>query len=98
MIIKDLLDMAFSAIMNHKLRSFLTLIGIIAGVASIIGVMTGISVIQKTIEGELSVLGSTVFQVQKWAAAGPTTEAERRKIMRRRPTTVEHANAIREKV
>jgi putative ABC transport system permease protein len=98
MIIKDLLDMAFSAIMNHKLRSFLTLIGIIAGVASIIGVMTGISVIQKTIEGELSVLGSTVFQVQKWAAAGPTTEAERRKIMRRRPTTIAHANAIREKV
>jgi len=98
MILRELFEMAISAIMSHKLRSFLTLIGIIAGVASIIGVMTGISVIQATIEGELSVLGSTVFQVQKWAAAGPTTEAERRKIMRRRPTTIEHANAIRDKV
>lgn len=90
--------MAVSAIMNHKLRSFLTLVGIIAGVASIIGVMTGISVIQSTIEQELSVLGTTVFQVQKWGDMGPSTEAERLKIMRRRPTTVEHAKAIREKV
>jgi putative ABC transport system permease protein len=90
--------MAVSAIMSHKLRSFLTLVGIIAGVASIIGVMTGISVIQNTIEGEMSVLGSTVFQVQKWAAGGPISEEERLKIMRRRPTTVEHANAIRQKV
>ena len=48
--------MANTAIMSHKLRSFLTLIGIIAGVASIIAVMTGISVIQNTIENELLTL------------------------------------------
>ena len=90
--------MAHTAIMSHKLRSFLTLIGIIAGVASIIAVMTGISVIQTTIENELSVLGTTTFQVQKWAAGGPISEEEARKIARRRPTTVEHADAIREKV
>jgi putative ABC transport system permease protein len=93
----ELFAMAFTAITSHKLRSSLTLVGIIAGVASIIGVMTGISVIQNTIEKELSVLGSTVFQVQKWGA-GPTTQEERRKINQRRPTTEAHANAIREKV
>lgn len=98
MILSELFRMALAAIMSHKLRSFLTLVGIIAGVASIIGVMTGISVIQTTIESELSVLGSTVFQVQKWAAAGPTSEAERIKISKRRPTTVENADAIREHV
>jgi len=90
--------MANTAIMSHKLRSFLTLIGIIAGVASIIAVMTGISVIQSTIENELTILGTTTFQVQKWAAGGPLSEEEARKIMRRRPLTVEHANAIRDKV
>jgi len=90
--------MAVAAMTAHKLRSFLTLIGIIAGVASIIAVMTGISVIQSTIEKELSVLGTQTFQVQKWASGGPMSEEEWRKIMLRRPTTVEHANAIREKV
>jgi len=89
--------MSIAAIMSHKLRSFLTLIGIIAGVASIIAVMTGISVIQTTMERELSVLGSQTFQVQKWAT-GPISQEEMRKIMQRRPTTVEHANAIRERV
>ncbi|MBN2366262.1 MAG: peptide ABC transporter permease, partial [Calditrichaeota bacterium] len=94
----EAVKMASAAITRHKLRSFLTLIGIIAGVASIIAVMTGISVIRTSIERELSVLGSSTFQVQKWAAGGPISEEEARKIMRRRPLTVEHANAIREKV
>jgi putative ABC transport system permease protein len=90
--------MAVSALTSHKLRSFLTLVGIIAGVASIIGVMTGISVIQNTIESELSVLGTTTFQVQKWAASGPISEAERLMIMKRKPVTVENADAIRNNV
>lgn len=90
--------MAVTAIRTNKLRSFLTLIGIIAGVSSIIAVMTGISVIQNTIEKELSVLGTRTFQVQKWAAAGPISEEEMRKIRNRPPVTVEHANAIRERV
>jgi putative ABC transport system permease protein len=96
--ISEAFKMAITAITSHKLRSMLTLIGIIAGVASIIGVMTGISVIQNTMEAEMSVLGSQVFQVQKWAAGGPLSEEERRKIQKRRPTTTEHADAIREKV
>ncbi len=98
MYILEALKMAITAIMSHKSRSFLTLIGIIAGVASIIAVMTGISVIQTTIEKEMSVLGTRTFQVQKQAAAGPVSQEEMQKIMRRRPTTVEHANAIRDRV
>lgn len=98
MYILEAFKMAIKAIMSHKLRSFLTLIGIIAGIASIIAVMTGISVIQTTIEKEISVLGTQTFQVQKWAAGGPISQEEMRKIMRRRPTTVEHTNAIRDRV
>lgn len=90
--------MALGALRANKLRSFLTLVGIVAGVASIIAIMTGISVIQNTMEQEMSVLGSTTFQVQKWAAGGPISEEERRKIMKRRPVTVANADAIRERV
>ena len=95
--VNEVFNMALTAIWAHKLRSFLTLVGIIAGVSSIIGVMTGISVIQNTMEKEMSVLGSTVFQVQKWLA-GPSSRAERIKAAKRRPTTVAHADAIRENV
>lgn len=97
MMFKEIFHMAMNSIWANKLRSFLTLIGIIAGVASIIGVMTGISVIQKTMEKEMSVLGATVFQVQK-QLNGPASRAEWLRSLKRPATTVENANAIREKV
>ena len=90
--------MAVSAITSHKLRSSLTLVGIIAGVASIIAVMTGISVIQSTMEKEISVLGQTTFQVQKWPAGNFGNDVDWRKIQQRKPVTVANADAIREKV
>ncbi|HEX5131696.1 MAG TPA: ABC transporter permease, partial [Candidatus Krumholzibacteria bacterium] len=94
----DLIAMSLSSIVASKLRSVLTLVGIVAGVASIIAVMTAIAVVQSTMEKEMSVLGTQVFQVQKWPAGGFHSAAERRKAMRRPPLTVENANAIREQV
>jgi len=87
--------MSISSILANKLRSLLTLVGIVAGVASIIAVMTAISLVQATLEHEMSVLGSQTFQVQKWPAGGFTTEAERRRALRRPPLTLANADAIR---
>jgi putative ABC transport system permease protein len=94
----DTLFMSAGAIVANKLRSALTLVGIVAGVASIIAVMTGLSVVQGTLEREMSVLGTQVFQVQKWPAGGFASDAERRRAMRRPPITVANADAIREHV
>src|SRR2546427_5431861 len=90
--------MSMGAIVSNKLRSTLTLVGIVAGVASIIAVMTAISVVQGTLEREMSVLGAQTFQVQKWPAGGFHSDAERRKAMRRPPLTLENARVIREQV
>jgi len=92
----DSLFMSMGAIVANKLRSFLTLVGIVVGVASIIAVMTGISVIQHTMEREMSVLGAQTFQVQKWPAGGFQSQAARRKAMLRPPLTLANARAIRE--
>jgi putative ABC transport system permease protein len=70
----------------------------VAGVASIIAVMTAIAVVQATMEKEMSVLGAQVFQVQKWPAGGFNTDEERRRAMRRPPITVADAQAIRDHV
>ena len=93
----DLVGMSFQAIRTNKLRSSLTLVGIVLGVASIIAVMTGISVIQGTMEKEMSVLGAQTFQVQKWPS-GFSTDEERRKAMRRPPMTLDDAQAVRDHV
>jgi putative ABC transport system permease protein len=94
----DTLLMSMGAIVSNKLRSILTLVGIVAGVASIIAVMTAISVVQATLEREMSVLGAQTFQVQKWPAGGFHGAAERRKAMKRPPLTLENAAAIRSHV
>ncbi len=94
----DTFFMSLGAIVANKLRSGLTLVGIVAGVASIIAVMTGISVIQGAMEREMSVLGAQVFQVQKWPAGGFTTDVQRRKAMRRPPLTLAEAQLIRQNV
>src|SRR5579862_8765878 len=60
------LTMALGAIAAHKLRSALTLLGVLIGVFSIIVVMTGMRVMQANIERQLSSLGSTTFMVRKF--------------------------------
>ena len=96
--VTELLAMSLRALVSNKLRSTLTLVGIVAGVASIIAVMTALAVVQGTMEREMSVLGAQVFQVQKWPAGGFHSDVDRRKAMLRPPLTVEHADAIREHV
>jgi putative ABC transport system permease protein len=92
--------MALAAIGAHKLRSSLTLVGIIAGVAAIISVMTGVSVVQSQMEAELSILGTRTFQIQKFPPGGfgNNRDADFRKIQSWPPLLVEHADLIREKV
>ena len=92
--------MALRALGAHKLRSALTLVGIVAGVAAIIAVMTGVSVVQNQMEAELSVLGSRTFQAQKFPPQGFENDRERnfREIAAWPPLTEEHADLIRERV
>jgi len=97
MIFIDTVKMSLNAIRSNKLRSGLTLFGIILGVASIIGVMTSISVVQKTMEREMTVLGTQTFQVQKWPN-GFSSDEQRRAAMKWPPVTLEEAQAIREQV
>jgi putative ABC transport system permease protein len=61
----EIFKMSLIAIRSNKLRSALTLLGIIVGVFSIIGVMTAVQVLQNSIEDGLSGLGANTFQVQK---------------------------------
>jgi len=90
------ISIAVESIRRHKLRSSLTLIGIIIGVSSIIGIMTAIDAIQDYMEDSLSILGSTVFQVQKFPAV-QIGHNDRSKYRNRRNIKIEHADAIRKK-
>jgi putative ABC transport system permease protein len=93
----DIALMSFGAIRANKLRSSLTLVGIVLGVASIIGVMTAMDVVQKTMESEMSVLGGQTFQLQKWPN-GFNSDDQRRAAQGWPPVTLDEAQAIRDNV
>jgi putative ABC transport system permease protein len=73
--LKDSFLMAMGALVAHKLRSALTLLGVMVGVFSIIVVMTTMRAMQKDIEKNMSQLGGDTFVVQRWPRVqfdGPT--------------------------
>ena len=95
---RELISQSLHALVANRLRSALTLVGIVLGVASIIAVMTGLALVQATFEHEMSVLGSQTFQAQKWPAGGFASDAQRRAAMRRPPLTLREAALIQERV
>jgi len=72
------------AIMSHKLRAFLTLIGIIIGVASVIVVGASISGLNTYVIDRVSkILGVNHFMMARMANVGPLSEEEWEKRSRR---------------
>ena len=73
MLIFESLRMALSAIMTHKLRSFLTLLGVIIGVMTIIGMMTVMRVLPLTAgtSGPMSCRPLKIPCATPLSAAGP---------------------------
>jgi putative ABC transport system permease protein len=61
---------AISSIMSHKLRSFLTLLGVIIGVAVVTAVATVIEGANVYIKEKIATLGTGVFIVQKASLTG----------------------------
>lgn len=88
--------MALGALVAHKLRSGLTLLGILVGVFSIIVVMTAMRVVRSNIENELRSFGGQTFVVQKWPGIHFGGGQEWEKIRRREEITYADAERIRE--
>ena len=80
----EALRIALSSILAHKLRSFLTLIGIIIGVASVVVVGASISGLNLYVIEQVSkVLGVNHFMVARMAGSGNITEEQWEKMERR---------------
>jgi putative ABC transport system permease protein len=96
--IRESFIMAFTAVRMNKLRSFLTLLGIVVGVFSIISVMTAVGVLRNSIEEGLTQLGANTFQIQKASNDFNTTPDQRRRMRNRKDITYDQANQVREKM
>ena len=65
MLFRDTLQLAVGALRAHRLRTTLTLLGLIIGVTSLILVMTLIQGANRYVESKVANLGTDIFQVSK---------------------------------
>jgi len=63
---KEIWRSARDSIRQNKLRSTLTLLGVVIGIFAIIGVMTAINVLQQSVEDNMNGIGAGTFQIQKF--------------------------------
>jgi putative ABC transport system permease protein len=64
--IDQLFHIALQSIVNNKLRTSLTILGVVVGIFSIIVIMTIITMLQNSIENGLSQLNKNTFQIEKF--------------------------------
>lgn len=64
---RESLRLALASILSHKLRSFLTLLGIIFGVATVIVVVSLIEGFNAYVDEKIANIGTNAFSVQKYA-------------------------------
>ena len=86
---------AIRAIVTQKLRSFLTLLGIIAGVATVIAMVSFVAGFNNAVTESFTSFGATLVQFQKYeprhGGGGPLPEEQKR----RRDLTIEDAEALK---
>ena len=87
---------ALLAVRTHKLRAFLTVLGIVVGVATVIAMVSIVTGFNNNMVRNFQSFGASLVMFQKYeprfGPGGPTPEGE----MRRKELTLEDAQALRE--
>ena len=66
--IKEIFSISLQSLKGNRLRTLLTILGIVVGIFSIIVIMTIITMLQGSIESGFSMLNKNTFQIQKFPA------------------------------
>jgi putative ABC transport system permease protein len=94
--LRESVGIALGAIRANKLRSFLTLLGTIIGVGSVIAVLSFVEGLNRYVTDKLLNAGSNVFVVDKWGLI--TSQDAWEAAMKRPDVTIDDADLLREGV
>ncbi len=94
----EIIKVAFDSLRTNKLRSSLTILGIVVGIFSIISISTVIRMLQTSIEEGVSQLGKNTFQIQKWDVVVGGGPGNRNRFRNRKDITLEEYYRLKEMV
>ncbi len=95
--ISDTVRSAFGTLSANKLRSALTLLGIVIGVAAVVSMSAAIEGMRNKVNGDLAQLGTGVFQVQKQPLNEGFGNRDRMKYERRKPFTLSDVELLQQR-
>jgi putative ABC transport system permease protein len=91
--LKEGVIIALSSIRSNKLRSFLTILGVLIGVASVIGMVSLIEGFNSAVKGEIEGMGSNLIFISRWEPDTDYDELDEEE-RRREPITITEAETI----
>ncbi|MEI7812813.1 MAG: ABC transporter permease [Ignavibacteria bacterium] len=94
----EVIKISLSSLRSNKLRSSLTILGIVAGIFSIISISTILTMLQKSIDEGTSQLGQNTFQIQKFPAMQEGGPGARDKYRNRKDITLDDYYRLKERL
>jgi putative ABC transport system permease protein len=92
--LRESLAVALGTLRANKLRSFLTVLGIVIGVTTIVGMTSLIQGLDRSVTGSIQSFGSTTLFLRKWGGRIVDSEEEWERLERRPAITEADARAI----
>lgn len=92
--LRQTIAVALQSLRTNKLRTMLTILGVVVGIFSIIVVMTVITMLQNSIENGVSQLAKNTFQIQKYPAIMAGGPGSRDKYRNRKDLTLEEYDEL----
>jgi putative ABC transport system permease protein len=96
--INQLFSISFQSVLSNKLRTILTLLGVVVGIFSIIVIMTIITMLQNSIEDGLSMLNKHTFQIEKFDRSQARGPGGDRSWRNRKDITINEARRLKEQL
>ncbi|MFQ5742939.1 MAG: ABC transporter permease [Acidobacteriota bacterium] len=90
----EILAMAWSSLRSHKLRSALTVLGIVIGITMVVGVTSLIMGFDRTITGQIRSMGPNTLFLAKFSIQSITAGEHFRELLARPDITEEDAEAL----
>ena len=91
---REIVGMAFDTLRTSKMRSALTVLGVVIGITSIVGMTSLIRGFDNSLRESISQLGPDTIMVQKWGALSFAAGRSFLEVARRPNLTMEDARAI----
>jgi putative ABC transport system permease protein len=93
-LVKEVVVMAFDTVRGNKMRSFLTVLGVVIGITSIVGMTAMIRGFDQSLRDMIAALGPNTITVQRFGISSVAGGAEFKELMRRPNLSISDARAL----